>query len=62
MGVWSCLAITGDGSVNKPRVDLVDRVEVHAIFLQGPWDVVLDQDIAFCRQLMENLDPGRVLE
>lgn len=56
------MPIAGYGSVYEARVDLVDSVVVHAVLLQRTWNVILHEDVACRRELMEDLDSGWVLE
>ena len=56
------LAIASNGSIDEARVDLVDCIVVHAIFLESPRDVVFDENVALGRKLVEDLDACGVLK
>ena len=48
--------------MSSPRVDLMQRLEVHTVLLQCPWHVILDQDIGIGCKLMQHLDTSGVRE
>lgn len=60
--VRTALAVSGDGGIDQGWVNLVDSIEVQTVLLQRSRDVVLDKDVALGRQLVKNVDAGRVLE
>lgn len=60
--VRTALAVSSNGSIDQGRVDLVDSIEVQTVLLQRSRDVILDKDVALGRQLVENVNTGRVLE
>lgn len=52
LGVRARLAVAGDGGVDEGRVDLVDGVEVEAILLETAREIVLDENVTFCSELV----------
>lgn len=62
LGVRTGLTIPGDRSINQCRVDLMDGLKVKTILFQGPWDVILNEYVAFCSELVQYVNAGRVLK
>jgi hypothetical protein len=56
------LAVTRDGSIYEPRVDAPQRLVVHAVLLQRPREVILDEDVALGGQPVQDLDALLMLE
>jgi hypothetical protein len=60
--IRTSLAISRDGGVNELGIDLVDGGKVELVLGQGSWEVILNQDVAFRSELMENCYTCRILE
>lgn len=46
------LPVTRDRGIDKTGIDLMDGIKIHAVFLQGPREVILYEYITFCGQLV----------
>ncbi len=62
VGVGPRLTVPGDGRVDQSRVDAAEGFVVHAILLQGAREVVLHEDVALQRELLQNAHALLVLE
>jgi len=60
--IWPCLAVSSDGSVDEGGVDLMYRLKVKAIFLEGARDVILNENVTLGCQFLENFDSCGILE
>ena len=62
VSVRACLPVTCDGGVDQTGIDFTERLIVHVIFLERPREIVLDEDIAFCHKLVQNVYPFLMLK
>lgn len=60
--IRACLPVAGDAGVYEARLDCADGVVVHAVFLEGIGEVILDEHIAVLDELVQDLDAGGLLE
>jgi hypothetical protein len=56
------LTISGDGGVYQAGVYFAQRLVVQRVLLQRAGQVVLDEDVAFCHELVQNVNALFVLE
>lgn len=60
--VGSRLAIACDRGVDETGIDGPEGFVVHAVLLQGPWEVVLDKYVALDYELVQDIDALLVLK
>lgn len=49
------LAVAGDGGIYQARIDLAHRFVVHGVFLQRPREIILNQNVTFGDQLVQDI-------
>ena len=52
----------GDGGIDEARVQLRERVVINAIALCGSWTQILDDDIGFPHQVIDDLTSFRAVQ
>ena len=62
IGVGPCLAVSRDGGIDQPRVNLPQRLVIHAVLAQRAGEVILHQDVALRSQFVQDLNARGVLE
>lgn len=60
--VRAVLSISGDGSIDETRIDLVYGVKVQLVLLQRPRNVILNKNVTFLGESVQNIDTRGILE
>ncbi len=60
--IGPCLPVAGDAGVDEAGIESADRLVVHAIFLKGVGEVILDKHIAVHDESVQDVDARGLLE
>jgi hypothetical protein len=60
--IWPSLAVARDGRIDERWVDGPEGLVVERVLFERTWEVVFDENVALCHQLVQDLDAFGVLK